>query len=54
MSKKSFFSNIIEARQRQANRYVRGYLMTFDDATLKAYGYKRENLAQKGTVNYPL
>src|SRR5690606_7071198 len=41
--RRSFFRNaldaIITARQRQADRYVREALLTFDDETLRTYGY---------------
>lgn len=39
-----FFNAMIEARQRQAQRQVNGYLLEFDDATLESYGFKREEL----------
>ena len=53
MAKKSFLSNLIDARQRQANRYVAGYLVSLDDATLKASGYKREELAKAERISFP-
>lgn len=54
MARKSIFASLIEARQRQANRYVKGYLLTLDDETLKANGYDRKTLSKKGTAIYPL
>lgn len=41
----------IEARQREADRYVNGVLLSFDDETLKRHGYKRSELARRGTSN---
>ncbi|WP_318528625.1 MULTISPECIES: hypothetical protein [unclassified Mesorhizobium] len=35
---------LIEARQREANRYVSGVLLRLDDETLKAHGYDRKEL----------
>ena len=35
---------LIEARQREASRYVSGVLLGLDDETLKAHGYNREDL----------
>ncbi|MCT8990638.1 hypothetical protein NYR54_10090 [Chelativorans sp. SCAU2101] len=46
--RRSFFRNaldaIITARQRQADRYVREALLTFDDETLRTYGYNPDEL----------
>ena len=42
---------LIAARQRQAERYVNGALLTLSDETLKAYGYDREELRRK-SVSY--
>lgn len=52
MAKKSIFSGLVEARQRQANRHVNGYLLSLDDETLKAYGYDRKKLAKAGSAIY--
>lgn len=45
---RGFFRNavdaLIEARSRQASRYVNGALLMLDDETLKAHGYTREAL----------
>ncbi|MDJ0931166.1 hypothetical protein [Breoghania sp.] len=30
---------MVNTRERQAHRYVNGYLLQLDDATLNAYGY---------------
>ncbi|WP_352475359.1 MULTISPECIES: hypothetical protein [unclassified Mesorhizobium] len=47
-ARRGFFRNavkaLIEARQREASRYVSGVLLGFDDETLKAHGYDREQL----------
>lgn len=52
---RGFFRNavdaLIEARTRQADRYVKGALLRLDDATLAANGYSREEL-QKGAKPY--
>ena len=44
----SFFRNVldsmVEARARQASRYVNGALMMLDDEALKARGFKRSDL----------
>lgn len=41
---------LIEARTRQAARYVNGALLMLDDETLRSYGYKREDLARNGSA----
>ncbi|MCV3209044.1 hypothetical protein OHD62_24790 [Mesorhizobium sp. YC-39] len=47
-ARRGFFRNamnaLIEARQREANRYVSGVLLRLDDETLKAHGYDRKEL----------
>ncbi len=45
---RSAFDSMVEARQRQVNRYVNGVLLSFDDETLKAHGYNREDLRRRG------
>ncbi|RWO09747.1 MAG: hypothetical protein EOS07_11915 [Mesorhizobium sp.] len=42
----------IEARQREASRYVSGVLLGFDDETLKANGYDREELKKAAGSRY--
>ncbi|MBA4783452.1 MAG: hypothetical protein H2045_09575 [Rhizobiales bacterium] len=54
MNKKSFFTGLIEARQRQANRYINGYLLTLDDATLTSRGYNRKDLLKKDSASFPV
>jgi hypothetical protein len=44
--------NLVEARTRQAQRYVAGALLTFDDKTLAAYGYDRETLRRSANSTY--
>ncbi|HEU4987601.1 MAG TPA: hypothetical protein VFT89_11115 [Rhizobiaceae bacterium] len=51
-AKRGFFRNavdaLVEARQRQANRYVNSALLMLDDKTLKANGYTRADLVRRG------
>lgn len=55
-AKRGFFRNAVDAlvaaRQKQANRYVNGALLMFDDETLKAHGYNRDDLMRRASVNY--
>lgn len=44
---------MITARERQARRYVNGYLLTLDDATLASYGYARGDLEREGSLVGP-
>ncbi|WP_157015815.1 hypothetical protein [Mesorhizobium xinjiangense] len=44
---------LVEARSRQASRYVNGALLMLDDETLKASGYSRAEL-QKNASSYSL
>lgn len=41
-------NNMVEARQRQANRQVQGALLMLDDDALKALGHTREELRRNG------
>lgn len=41
---------MIEARSVQARRYVNGYLLSLDDATLAAHGYDRSQLEREGSA----
>jgi len=43
------FDRMIEARSAQARRYVNGYLLSLDDATLAAHGYDRDQLEREGS-----
>ncbi|MEP1932836.1 MAG: hypothetical protein ABJN98_00825 [Roseibium sp.] len=41
---------MIEARTVQARRYVNGYLLSMDDATLAAHGYDRSQIEREGSA----
>ncbi|MHC5652710.1 hypothetical protein [Stappia sp.] len=43
--------SMVAARERQARRYVNGYLLSLDDATLAAYGYERAELERQGGLS---
>ncbi len=51
-----FFRNavgaLVDARQRQVNRYVNGALLMLDDETLKSHGYDRNELKKQGGAYY--
>jgi hypothetical protein len=47
------FDRMVEARSQQARRYVNGYLLSLDDATLSAHGYDREQLEREGAAANP-
>jgi hypothetical protein len=49
---KSAFNAFVEARQRQAERYVTGALLALDDKTLKAGGYSREELSKRSRAYF--
>lgn len=55
-TKRGFFrnalDNLIEARSRQATRYVNGALLMLDDETLAANGYNRAELAKSAHTTY--
>lgn len=44
------FDRMVEARTLQARRYVNGYLLSLDDATLAAHGYDRRELEREGSA----
>jgi hypothetical protein len=48
---RSVFNAVVEARQREADRYVNGVLLSLDDETLKSHGYSRAELSRRGTSN---
>lgn len=50
MARKSFYAGFIEARERQAKRYVNRYLLSLDDDTLKSHGFDRATLIREGTA----
>lgn len=53
MGIKNTFGRMIEAREKQARRYVNGALLTLDDATLDRAGYNRKDLMAEGFTAYP-
>jgi hypothetical protein len=44
------FDRMVEAREKQARRYVNGYLLSLDDATLASHGIDRRELEREGTA----
>ncbi|ADZ69789.1 hypothetical protein [Polymorphum gilvum] len=44
------FEHMVSAREKQARRYVNGYLLSLDDATLASYGYDRAELERQGSA----
>jgi hypothetical protein len=52
-NKPGFFRSVlhalVEARQREAECYVNGVLLSLDDETLKSHGYSRAELSRRGT-----
>ncbi|MTI45409.1 hypothetical protein JM93_01197 [Roseibium hamelinense] len=42
------FDRMVDARAKQARRYVNGYLLSLDDATLASHGYNRAELEREG------
>jgi hypothetical protein len=49
---RSALNSMIDARARQATRYVNGALLMLDDETLAANGYKRETLMKNARAPY--
>lgn len=49
---RSMLNGMMAAREQQANRYVAGALLHFDDETLRARGYNRADL-RKSAGSYP-
>ena len=45
---------MVEARTRQAAKYVNSYLLMLDDETLQAHGYDRETLKKRRRQTPPL
>ncbi len=41
------FDAFVQARQKQADRYVAGALLGFDDETLRSHGYSRADLRKR-------
>ncbi|MEM7068153.1 MAG: hypothetical protein AAF478_04640 [Pseudomonadota bacterium] len=48
----NFYTNMLKARERHAERSVHAYFAQYDDATLGKLGIKREELKKGGTVSY--
>lgn len=57
-ARRGFFRNamdaLVEARTRQADRYVSGALLMLDDETLRAHGYNRDELKRRGSAPFML
>ena len=49
---RSALDSLVEARARQANRYVAGALLALDDETLAARGYDRASLRKQAVYFY--
>ncbi len=47
------FNRVVEARQRQAQRYVNGVLLAMDDESLERAGYDRKVLERQESALYP-
>ena len=45
------FDRMVDARAKQARRYVNGYLLSLDDATLAAHGFDRAELEREGATS---
>ncbi len=48
----SMFSNLIKAREKEAELSVHAYLAQFDDSTLSRMGVNRKSLKSGGRVNH--
>ena len=48
----SMFSNLIKAREKQAELSVHAYLAQFDDSTLSRMGVNRKSLKTGGSINH--
>lgn len=46
------YNRVLEARERQASRYVNGALMSLDNKTLESLGTSREELRRKGAATF--
>lgn len=47
------YERVLNARQRQANRYVNGALLNLDDETLARAGYNRKDLQKRDRAFSP-
>ena len=52
MNIRSAFERIIKARERQAQLYVNGILLNFDDETLARSGFDRAELKKRAATRY--
>ncbi|MEN0087857.1 MAG: hypothetical protein AAF737_05415 [Pseudomonadota bacterium] len=50
---RAFMNNVVTARQRQADRFVNGVLLSMDDTTLRAAGYDRNELRRRSSTTLP-
>lgn len=46
------FDRVVEARERQARRYVNSALLSLDDETLSALGHRREEMLKDGATSF--
>ena len=53
MALRDTFTRMIEARERQARRYVNGVLAGLDDETLARAGYDRDRVRRMQRSVYP-
>ncbi len=53
MGIKNTFERMVEARQKQARRYVNGALLNLDDETLNRAGLTRDGIKAEGVSVYP-
>lgn len=53
MNGKSIFASLIDARQQQANRFVKGYLATMSDDALKMRGLSRDDFKKNDRIVSP-
>jgi len=47
------YDRMVAGREREARRYVNGYLATLDDAALAELGYDRKSLDASGPALFP-
>ena len=53
MNIRNTFERMIAARERQAQRYVNGALLSLDDETLARGGFNRKDIRAAGASSYP-
>ncbi|WP_442583090.1 hypothetical protein ACSBOB_14505 [Mesorhizobium sp. ASY16-5R] len=49
---RSAFDAFMQAREKQAERYVASALLGFDDETLRSHGYSRSELRKRAGAYY--